>query len=492
MKLRPEGKHLEYKKAQNSLPKDFWETYSSFANTEGGRILLGITDDLEIHGVTNPQKIQNELFTNLNNTQKVNRNILSDDNILVQTLDGKTIIEILVPEASISQKPIYMNQNPKQSWIRDFETDRKATEEELKAMLRNSQDDLDSDLLEGFDILDLDENSLSEYKILLSQSDSRFQSMSNLDMLIEIGAFKRDRTVTEKLEYKLTIGGLLFFGKYNSITSAHGLQNFHLDYFNYINSAERWRDRVAPGEPGYPNINIFNFYRIVLSKLIATIDSEFELDKSLKRTTYVRDIEVSLREALANSLIHTDYFSEDSVKIEVYNSYYSFFNPGKMKISVEEFINGGTPKPRNHTITNLFRKVGISERAGSGGPQIFATAQNNKLNFPNIELGQNSTLIQIWKVDIADAHPDLEEHEKAILKLLTKEMLPQSSREIKDKLGLSKHYFDKAIKNLVSANFVEQTGQGKATKYTLKTGTREYLASLQQMFNLLQSYHTLK
>ncbi|WP_228062390.1 MULTISPECIES: ATP-binding protein [unclassified Streptococcus] len=160
-----------------------------------------------------------------------------------------------------------------------------------------------------------------------------------------------------------------------------------------------------------------------------------------------------------------------------------------MKISIEEFINGGTPKPRNHTITNLFRKVGISERAGSGGPQIFATAQNNKLNFPNIKLGQNSTAIQIWKVDIADAHPELEEPEKAILKLLTKEILPQTSREIRDKLDLSKHYFDKSIKKLMSQNFIEQLGQGKATKYGLKTGTQEYLTSLQKMFNILQNYH---
>lgn len=78
MDLKPEGKYIEYKAAKNSLPKDFWESYSAFANTEGGKVLLGITDDLEIKGVNNPQKIQSELFTNLNNTQKVNRNLISD------------------------------------------------------------------------------------------------------------------------------------------------------------------------------------------------------------------------------------------------------------------------------------------------------------------------------------------------------------------------------------------------------------------------------
>lgn len=38
---------LECKAAENALPKSVWETYSSFCNTEGGVILLGIKEDLE-------------------------------------------------------------------------------------------------------------------------------------------------------------------------------------------------------------------------------------------------------------------------------------------------------------------------------------------------------------------------------------------------------------------------------------------------------------
>lgn len=492
VRLEHESKYLEYKRAKKSLPKDFWETYSSFANTDGGTVILGVTDDLQIEGVENPIKIQNELVTILNNRQKINVNLLSDKNITVKEIEGKQIIEIVIPEAKISQKPVYTNQNPKQSWIREFEADRKATEEELKAMLRNSQDDMDSDLLDGFDLNDLDEETIAEYKILLSKLNERYQSMSDLDMLIEIGAFKRDRSVRDRVEYKLTIGGLLFFGKYNSITSAHGLQNFHLDYFNYIGSENRWTDRVAPGEAAYPNINIFSFYRIVLNKLVMTIDSNFKLNNELLRTNYTKAIGVALREALANSLIHADYFSEDSVKIEAHSTYYKFFNPGKMKISIEEFVKGGNPKPRNHTITTLFRKVGISERAGSGGPQIFASAEQNKLNFPDIELNNNSTMLKIWKVDIVEAHPELSNPEKEILRLLTKELLPLNSKEIRERTNLSKYYFDKSIKNLISKNFIEQIGRGRATKYRLQLGTTEYLTSLQRMFNVLQNYHLKK
>ena len=60
MNLIFEGVDLEYKKAENSLPKSFWETYSAFANTNGGKIILGI-DEKNIdpyQGVNNPQKIR--------------------------------------------------------------------------------------------------------------------------------------------------------------------------------------------------------------------------------------------------------------------------------------------------------------------------------------------------------------------------------------------------------------------------------------------------
>lgn len=56
---------FECKKCENQIPKSVWETYSSFANTVGGIIVLGITEHMEepdqakrfeITGVNNPTK----------------------------------------------------------------------------------------------------------------------------------------------------------------------------------------------------------------------------------------------------------------------------------------------------------------------------------------------------------------------------------------------------------------------------------------------------
>lgn len=117
-----ESYHLEFKKSSEKLSKDIWETYSAFANTDGGYIIFGVTEpepyQYEIKGVINPDKIRDDLFNTAANLDKVSRNILNNQNVTTETIDEKTIIIIRIDELAVNQKPLYLNKNLSQTYIR--------------------------------------------------------------------------------------------------------------------------------------------------------------------------------------------------------------------------------------------------------------------------------------------------------------------------------------------------------------------------------------
>lgn len=45
--LKGERVTLECKKAKSEMPKSIWQTFSAFANTIGGMILLGVNEDMQ-------------------------------------------------------------------------------------------------------------------------------------------------------------------------------------------------------------------------------------------------------------------------------------------------------------------------------------------------------------------------------------------------------------------------------------------------------------
>ena len=93
-----ENNRIEAKKATGGLPKSLWETYSSFANTLGGIILLGVEEysDKSLHPVNlpDPDELVEEFWEIANDIQKVSTNILSYDDVYVQKLK-KRILSLL-------------------------------------------------------------------------------------------------------------------------------------------------------------------------------------------------------------------------------------------------------------------------------------------------------------------------------------------------------------------------------------------------------------
>ena len=250
------GEHisLECKEAKNALPKSVWETYSAFANTSGGLILLGVKeermmDEAEhrfcISGVFDADKLIQDFWNTLN-SEKVNVNILVDSDIEELQVDGETIVSIKVPQADYKQKPVYINGNPiKGTFKRRHEGDYHCSEDEVKAMLRDASDSgNDGGLLFGYGMDDIDTESLKAYRIEyeLRNPDHIWNNLDNKEFLRNLGGYAVNRQTGEEA---LTLAGLLMFGK--GLPIRERFDNIHMDYIDEtgLTGERRWSDRLT-------------------------------------------------------------------------------------------------------------------------------------------------------------------------------------------------------------------------------------------------------
>lgn len=241
-----------------------------------------------------------------------------------------------------------------------------------------------------------------------------------------------------------------------------------MDYFNRKHVDVRWLDRVASDEPQAVEMNIYQFYHIVSEKLRLLLQEKFSLDNRQARVP-VSDFDLALREVLVNCLVHADYMQVfPSIRIEAYDNFFSFLNPGKMMVSIASYAAGGQSFPRNEQLMSLFRYLGLSERQGFGGAQIYKSAFENKFRLPEIETTLEHTKVKIWQVTLMEANPDILPDESLVLELLLKNKTAMSKRELEEATGLNDYRMRKAIDGLVNNRQIQAVGKARATKYMVK------------------------
>lgn len=135
-----ENNRLEAKLATGGLPHSIWETYSAFANSYGGVILLGVEElpdrSLRAQGLLDPQELVEEFTALLSDPKVVSVNLLKEEDIQILTVEGKEIVAICVPMAEQDQLPVYIGGDMvRGSYRRSGDGDYRCTQAELNAML---------------------------------------------------------------------------------------------------------------------------------------------------------------------------------------------------------------------------------------------------------------------------------------------------------------------------------------------------------------------
>ena len=480
-----ETQDVEFKKAENELPNAIWESLSAFANTEGGTIVLGVSEKKQIctvTGVTQPKAIIKRFWDIHNNPQKLNLPLCLEKDLQIHSIDHKTVICITVPKATRRQRPIYINNHPLNgSYKRNYEGDYRCTEAEVRQMLRDADSQAaDSRILEGFTLEDLDRDTLAAYRNRFSarDQDHPFLALDTQAFLESLGGWRRDRVTKQE---GITLAGLLMFGKERSLLDA--LPRYYLDYQEKFssNAEVRWDYRINLDGRWQPNL--FNFYYRVYQRLIQNIQTPFKLDHQATRQDE-NHVHQALREALVNTLAHSDHETDQTIKIMQYKDAYVFRNAGRLRVLREQLYRGGNSDPRNPNLLTMFQLLGLGERSGSGFPKIYRAWQEQHWVLPLIreDLTLNTTELHL---SLASFIPqELEQHiinKVGEMVYRTLEELARSILIIVHSLGEvcnediqpyrqeHPHDISQTLKRLVDMSCLEKSGYGRGTKYRISS-----------------------
>ncbi len=246
--LTGEDHQPESESARGGLSASVWETYSAFANTNGGRIFLGVTEgedgDLRLTGVDDAPALRKAFRNTINNRQKVSRNILSDSDFTELSLDnGKTAFIINVPRARLELRPIYINNSINEgTYKRNYEGDYRCTIDEIQAMIRDTgRLSYDTKTLTSFSLPDLPDSTITTYRRLheACRPGHPRLKLKNEEYLVKTGAAALS---DEDDKVHQTITGMLMFSEEYIITRI--MPSYFLDYRECRDPRVRWTDRM--------------------------------------------------------------------------------------------------------------------------------------------------------------------------------------------------------------------------------------------------------
>ena len=473
-----ENNRIEAKKAMGGLPRSIWETYSAFANTLGGIILLGVEEwpDKTLHTIDlpDPDRLIKEFWDIANNPNKTSVNLLSSKDGFVQEVDGNHIVVINVPRAERSYRPVYLDGNPLSTYRRNGEGDYKCTKEEYQAMVRDaSVKTQDMLVLNEMDMSVFNKESIRSYRqrMRLSRPGHVWEALEDEDFLLKLGAVG----IGSDGKKHPTSAGLLMFGNEYDIVREYNA--YFLDYQEQYDADTRWTDRIISSSGDWSG-NVYDFYFRVYNKLTQDIKVPFKMEGGVR----VDDTSVhqALREALANCLVNADYYGRQGLVVIKKRDAITMSNPGNFRIEIDTAKSGGVSDPRNGTMLKMFNLIDIGERAGSGIPNIFRVWREQGWTAPVISENFDPDRIML---SLAFKKSD---DKKATIKSDDKKVTIKSARQkneiityltdhvsakntdIAELLGVKSTRVKQLLKELLDEGVVVAEGNNKNRVYKLK------------------------
>ena len=461
LEIYRENNRIEAKKAQGGLPHSIWETYSAFANSFGGILLLGVVEGTDKRFVSvplpSPERLVSEFWEMINDRTKVSANILSEQDVQIVESGGNRIVVIQIPRAGRHERPVYIGTDPfSGSYFRDGEGDYRCSPDEVRSMLRDRTDEpQDAMVLEEFSTDCLDPGCISRYRVRLSDLHPRpaWQRSISCHFLPCVGAVARG----EDGQYHPTAAGLLMFGKSRDIRRE--FPDYLLDY-QELDASGRLVWQLTSRSEDWSG-SLFDFYFLVYHRILYR--SNFDLS----------GVRSALGEALANCLIHADYRAKSGLLIRKEPDSIVITNPGSFRILISEAADGGKSDVRNVTLARMFSLIHIGSGKGSGIPGIHRAWEEQGWEKPSLTEQLSPARITLTLrlkrgEDERTDTPVQKARKQAILEYLT--AVPAAEiAQIAGAVGLSPSRTGDYLRLLKEEDIIVSEKSGRKNTYRLKS-----------------------
>lgn len=449
---QPESETFEKKPSLSDISR-IVEVACSFANSKGGKILVGASDKSKIIGLD----IGKNTIERLADTIVDNTDSKIYPEISTLTKDKKNLI--LVSVKSSSQKPHTAYGRPFKRVGKNTKLMSQTEYERLLLEKNKHKMQFDSEICEYAVFKDINVRKVNWYlrEREKARNVSRKIKISVKELLTNLKCLKNN---------KPTNAGILFFAK---------------DPLNYISHAQLRLIKVK-GIKIYGNILDRIDCQGTLWEMVEQAE-EFirkntrllgiRSEKSFRREDKFDYPIKALREAIINGLIHRDYYNPADVRVFILDDRIEIVSPGS-------FPEGVTPerpehKPVNKILSNLMYDIGFIEKYGSGIYLINELCLENGSKKPVYKISPNQTKV-IFKSQVKDVTV-VEIDEKIIRKFNIRQKRAVDYLKKKGKMTrkdyekinkLSKRTSVRDLSELLKFNIIKIIGKGPSQYYVLK------------------------
>lgn len=423
----------------------------AFANSNGGRLYIGVRDDGEVVGIDDPDKVSLQISNMVRDAIKPDVTMF----LHYETIEEAEKKIVVVDIQRGTDRPYYLakkGMRPEGVYVRQGYSSVPATDTAIRRMIKETDGD-------------------------------RFEVMRSLNQELTFEAVKKEfelRKVEFGPQQMRTLKLIDQDNLYSNLALLLSDQCVHTIKVAVFQGKDQmiFKDRREFSGSLMKQMNEVYDFIDFRNQTRATIEKLQRID--------VRDYpEIAVRESLLNLLVHRDYSFSASAFIRIYEDRIEFVSVGGLMPGIElEDIMEGISVCRNQDLANVFYRLHLIEAYGTGmekimkayegmkeKPEIQTTKNAFKIILPNINAKYTLENSSVWttKTDtnsIMETEASLSEAEEKILEYV-REHGVITKNDVISLLEVSASTASRTLRKMVKNSLLKQNGKARSTNYTI-------------------------